>query len=117
MYIHKRLLAFKNAFNGIGAATKSEAHMKIHLLASAVVIVAGFSFGITATEWCLLLLCCGLVIGLEMINSAIERLTDGIYTQTCDQAKYIKDVAAGAVLIAALISGITGGIIFCKYIL
>lgn len=116
MYLRKRLLAFKYAFNGITASIHSEAHMKIHLLALIAVIALGFYFSIPVIEWCILLVCCGLVIGLEMMNSAVERLTDGIYKETNTSAKYIKDIAAGAVLVAAIISAIAGILIFYKYI-
>ncbi len=112
----KRINAFKYAFEGIVSAFKNEVHLKIHLLAALLVVNAGFYFQITKTEWCIILLCCALVISLELINSAIEHLTNTVFKEIHPNAKYIKDVAAGAVLIAAIVSVIIAVIIFYPYI-
>ena len=115
MNVKKRANAFKYAFEGIVSAFKTEVHLKIHLLATLVVVNAGFYFQITKIEWCFILLCCALVISLELINSAIEKLTNGVFKEVHPNAKYIKDVAAGAVLVAAIISVIIAAIIFYPY--
>jgi diacylglycerol kinase (ATP) len=114
--IKKRIAAFGYACEGIIAAFKKELHLKIHLLATVLVVCAGFYFDVTQTEWMILILCCISVISLELINSAIETLTDAQFKAQHPKAKYIKDVAAGAVLVAAIGSAVIGGVVFFKYL-
>ncbi|GED20300.1 hypothetical protein KGI01_20410 [Kurthia gibsonii] len=77
-----------------------------------VVIVAGFLTGISANEWTILLFVIAAVLSLEMTNSAIERVVDLVTDEFHPLAKRAKDLAAGAVLIAAIFSVIIGLIIF-----
>ncbi len=91
-------------------------NLKIHLAVAVAVVIAGFYFQITAVEWSVVLLCIALVIGLEMINSALEGLVDLVTRERLPLAGKIKDIAAGAVLFVALISVAIGVIIFGKYI-
>ena len=110
--IKKRLQAFGFAFNGLFAAIKTEAHLKIHLLATAVVIAAGFYFKINKVEWLAISICCGMVIAAELFNSAIEKLCDVVSPQKHPKIKYIKDVSAAAVLVLSIISLIVALFIF-----
>lgn len=80
----------------------------IALLATA----AGFVLKINTTEWLCILGCIALVLCLEMMNSAIEKLVDHLHPSRHDKVRWVKDVAAGAVLFASLISAIAGCIIF-----
>ena len=114
-YIKKRISAFGYAFNGLWYSFKSEAHLKIQLLAALVVIVLGFYFSVTSSEWAILLICCGSVISLELVNSAIEKLCDLITTEQNPKIKYIKDVMAGAVLVASMTAAVIGILIFYPY--
>ncbi len=116
-YIIKRISAFKHATRGIITAVKEEAHLKIHVCASLVVMGMASYFNVTTTEWCVIIMCCVSVISLELINSAIERLSDAVYPHQHPNAKFIKDVAAGAVLVAALGSLTIGLLIFWKYVM
>ena len=63
------------AVNGLKIAF-SEKHVKIHLIAAIVVITAGLYFHITVIEWCILLFCIGIVLALEIINTAIEHFVN-----------------------------------------
>ncbi len=94
-----------------------ERNFKVHVLALIVVISAGFYFHITSNEWLIVLLISALVLALETINSAIEKLCDLYTKETHPQLKLIKDIAAGAVLIAAIFAVVIALIIFKKYIL
>jgi diacylglycerol kinase len=114
--IKKRITAFRVAFEGIMAAFKKELHLKIHALATLLVMICSIYFKVSKYEFLLLVLCCGTVISLELINCAVERLTDERFKEQHPSAKYIKDVAAGAVLIAALTSAVIGVLIFYPYI-
>jgi len=108
---------FRHAFNGMYYAVGNELSMRTHGLMMGVAIIAGFYFEITPTQWVLQLVLFALVIGFEMINTALERLTDTIYPDWNAQAKVIKDVAAGAVLFSAIIAFLAGIIIYLPKIL
>lgn len=104
------------AINGLKLVLK-EKHFKIHLLSTLLVLSAGIYFNISHTEWLILLICIGLVLSLETINTAIEYLVDLIEPNQNPKAGAIKDLSAGAVLICSIVSVIIGIMIFAKYIL
>jgi diacylglycerol kinase len=107
-----RIHSFRHAIRGIGMVFKSEKNMQIHLIVSVLVIIAGIFFKINITEWIICLLCFGLVLGAEMVNTSIEKLVDLVSPQRHELAGKAKDIAAGAVLICALIAASVGLIIF-----
>lgn len=108
--------SFIYAIRGIRSAVADQPNLKILIGVALVVIGAGFYFHITSVEWCLVILCIGLVVGLEMINSAIESLVDLVTKVRMPLAGRVKDIAAGAVLVVAIASLVVGIIIFRKYI-
>jgi diacylglycerol kinase (ATP) len=110
--IQARLKSFVYAFEGVMYFIKHEAQALIHLIAIVAVIGAGYWFNITLTEWIAVVFAIGIVISAEMLNTAIEKLTDMVSPQINEQAKIVKDLAAGAVLIASLTAFIIGLIIF-----
>ncbi len=105
------------AKTGIIHFIKSEPNSRLHILATIVAISAGIWFKIDRFSWVALVLCIGLVWSAEMFNTAIEKIMNMISPEKNDQVRIIKDMAAGAVLIAAIISLITGIIIFYPHIL
>lgn len=111
------LISFKHAFVGIFSAFKTEKNLKIHSLATILVILLGIYFKITKLEWLACILTISQVIVSELINTAIEESVNLASPGYNETAKIAKDVAAGAVLFAALISIIVGIIIFLPYIL
>lgn len=104
------------ALRGILASINSERNLKIHFLAFISVVIAGFYFKINQLEWVALLIVSTLVISLEMLNTSIEKLCDFNSTEIQPQIKFIKDVAAGAVLFAAIIAVVVGVLVFWKYV-
>ncbi|MFN8300579.1 MAG: diacylglycerol kinase family protein [Chitinophagales bacterium] len=104
MTIMKFINGFFYALKGLGVASKEQLNLKIHLLALVVVIVAGIFFDLVAIEWAVIFLTFGLVIATEMVNTAIEYLVDMVQPEFHPQAGKVKDVAAGAVLVAAIIA-------------
>ncbi len=109
----KRLIkSFGYAFQGIKAVFSSETNMRIHAIIAFFVIIAAFVFSVSTTEWLVILLCIGLVFSAEMFNTALETLVDKVSPEQDPLAGKTKDLAAGAVLIAAIISAIIGTIIF-----
>lgn len=115
--MNKFFKGFGFAFAGIWQMLLHERNFKVHVLALLVVILAGFYFHITAQEWINILLVSALVLSLEAINTAIEKLCDLYTTETHPQIKIIKDIAAGAVLISAIFALVIAIVIFKKYIL
>jgi len=108
----KRLQSFGYAFRGIRVVFGTEANMQIHIVITILVIVCGIAFSISLIEWMFCLLCIGLVVGAEMINTALENVVDLASPEQHPLAGKAKDIAAGAVLICAIISVLIGLLIF-----
>nr|WP_027871491.1 diacylglycerol kinase family protein [[Eubacterium] cellulosolvens] len=104
--------SFGYAFAGIFACLKKERNIKIHLCFTAAVIFFGFFLRISAVEWCICLALFGLVLSLEIVNTAIEAVVDLVTEEKKPLAGLAKDAAAGAVLTAAICSAVAGLIIF-----
>ena len=104
--------AFANAFNGLVYFLRRDRNGQIEFGATILVISAAAVLHATTTEWLVILLCIGAVLGLEMINSAIEKLCDLVHKDYHPTIKIIKDVTAGAVLLACIISVVIACIIF-----
>ncbi|MEO8713100.1 MAG: diacylglycerol kinase family protein [Parafilimonas sp.] len=103
---------FITAFNGIRYFFKTERNGKIQACVAALVILAGLYFRLSSIEWIFILLCIGAVLGLEMINSALEHICNLVHKEYHPVIKTIKDVSAGAVLLVSIISVLVGLIIF-----
>ena len=109
--------SFGYAFAGIFAVVTKERNMKIHCAAVVCVMIAGLVFHISPIEWCICLTLFGLVMALEMVNTAVEAVVDLVTEEREPLAKLAKDAAAGAVLIAAIMAAIAGMIIFIPKLL
>ncbi|MBO4245749.1 MAG: diacylglycerol kinase [Bacilli bacterium] len=109
--------SFKYAFKGIGTVVLYEKNMHIHVLATICVLILGLKFEITKFEWLACLIVIGMVISSEIFNTAIEKCVDYISLEKNKLAASIKDMAAGAVLINAIIALIVGIIIFLPKII
>ncbi|NLV85607.1 MAG: diacylglycerol kinase family protein [Clostridiales bacterium] len=106
--------SFYYAFRGIVAVIKNEHNMRIHLCFCFYVILAGFVTGISDLQWAIVLLCMALVMGLECINTGLEKLCDAFCPEKSKTVGFAKDAAAGSVLIAAVFSAAVGIMIFFK---
>lgn len=115
-FFNNRCRAFGHAITGLVSAFKNELHVRLHVAAALTVIGLGFYWNVTATEWGLLLGCIALVICAELINSALERLCNLVSPARHPAVKYIKDVAAGAVLVSCIVAVITGILVFWPYL-
>ena len=100
------------AIEGIATFFKTQHNAWIHALAAIIVVFAGFVLNVNSNEWCLLTFAIALVIVAEMLNTAIEFLTDLVSPNHNQQAKKVKDVAAGAVLISSIAAVVIGLIVF-----
>ena len=103
-------LAF--ALAGLRHALRSQRNLRIHIAIAAAVVIAGIVLRISRTEWAVVVTLIALVIGLELLNTAIEALVDLASPAPHPLAKVAKDTAAGAMLVAAAGSAIAGLTIF-----
>lgn len=115
--LRKRIESFKYAFAGIGHFVKSEPNVIIHLIAAIVVVILGYYYGLSTTEWCMIIFAIAMVLSAEAFNTALEYLTDLVSPDYHELAGKTKDVAAAAVLITAIGAAIVGSIIFLPKIL
>lgn len=113
----KLLKSFKYAFEGIFTGIKEEQNMKVHITIMILVIISGIMLKISKIEWIICIILFGLVISMELINTAIENTVDLITKEKNEKAKIAKDIAAGAVLVSAIASAIIGLIIFVPKIM
>ena len=109
--------SFKYALTGIGTVFKEEFNARVHFLASLVVIVLGFVLDIAWFEWIIVIMVMGGVFSMELMNTSIEGLADLYSVELNPKIKKIKDLAAGAVLVASITALIIGLIIFLPKIL
>lgn len=104
--------SFGFAFEGIFAVVKKERNMQIHCCMMVLVILAGLFFQISAVEWCICFVLFGLIMSLELVNTAVESVVDLVTEERRPLAKLAKDAGAGAVLIASIMAAVAGLIIF-----
>jgi diacylglycerol kinase len=107
-----RLKSFVYAWNGIVQFLRKEPNAQIHLAASVFVIVLSVTLRVNKSEAIAVVFSMALVWITEMINTAIEKAMDFISVKTHTRIKFIKDVSAGAVLVAAVAALIVGSIVF-----
>lgn len=111
------LRSFIYAIHGLWSGIADQRNLKFQLAVAVIVVGAGFYLSIAAIEWCIILLCIAMVIGLELVNTALENLVDLVTLERKPLAGKIKDIAAAAVLIVSIFSVIIGVIIFRKYLM
>ena len=117
MYSFKRLIkSFSYAITGIKDALKREQNLNIHFLVFVLVILLSIYFKVSHMEILIIILVSGLVISLEMVNTAIENTVDN-QNKYSKEAKMAKDCASGAVLVAAITAIIIGIYIFLPRII
>ncbi len=104
---------FKNARKGFKLVLKSEMNIRIHVAIATFVVFLALFLKFSAIEFCLLLFVIGLVIVAEMLNTAIEFTLDSIYHNKYSRmVGMAKDISAGAVMFASLISVLVGIVLF-----
>ena len=111
------LRSFVYALHGLWTALEDQRNLKVQLGVAVIVVGAGFYLSISALDWCIILICIAMVIGLELVNTALEDLVDLVTLERNPLAGKIKDIAAGAVLAVSIIALIIGLIVFRKYVI
>ncbi len=114
--ISERVRSFRFALAGLWTLFKTEHNARIHAAATLADIAAGFFFNVTGVEWCLLVFAIASVWVAEAFNTAIEFLADAVSPDVHPLIKQAKDVAAAAVLIAAIAAAVVGAIVFWPYV-
>jgi len=104
--------AFVHAYRGITYTFWEERNFRIHVLLAALVLLLGFWFQISAFEWAWIGIAIALVLGFELVNTAIENILDLVSPGYHPLVRRAKDAAAGAVLVAALFALAVGTIIY-----
>lgn len=112
----KFLKSFVFAGHGFLVAVRTQRNLRLHCIASMVVVGAGSYLSISVLEWCLVILAMGLVLTAELINSSIEGLVDLLEPNANPVAGKVKDIAAGGVLVAAVCAAAIGILVFLKYL-
>ena len=109
---------FGRALRGIREGIRIENSFKVHLTAAVLSIIISAMLGLSAVEWCLILLVIGLVLVAEMFNTVIELLVRLYTAQYHELAQKLLNISAGAVLISSIVAALIGAIIFvCKIIM
>jgi len=116
-YLSARLRSFGHAIRGLKQLVQTQHNARIHAVATLLVITAAALFGISPVEWSLVALAIVCVWVTEALNTAVELLVDLVSPEHHPLAGKAKDVAAGAVLVAAIGSVIVGVIVFGPYLL
>lgn len=109
--------SFKYALNGIKQCFISEHNFRIHVGFAVIAIIFAAFFRVSIAEWVAVGFCIAFVIVMEMLNTAIEKLCDVVHPDAHPDIKKVKDIAAGAVLVAAVLSAVTGVVIFVPKII
>jgi diacylglycerol kinase len=115
-YLSKRLKSFGYAFQGIRTLVTTQPHAQLHLLATIVVVTAGIRVGLRRWEWVAIMLCIGMVLMAEALNTALEFLADEVSLEQRERIGKAKDVAAGGVLIVAMISVVIAALVFWNHL-
>jgi undecaprenol kinase len=113
----QKIIGFAYAWQGILFVIRNERNFRLHLLAAVIVIFAGSLLHLSMLEWVVIIVAITNVLITEMINSALEAIMDYLSLEFHPAIKKIKDMAAGAVLIAAIAAAAIGCIIFIPKII
>ncbi len=111
-FLVNRIKSVGFAFRGALILIRTEASIKIQVFISLVMTAAGFYYEISNTEWVLQILAIALVLGIEGMNTAVEKISDYIQPEFDPKIGFIKDISAGAVMLASIASSIVGLIIY-----
>jgi diacylglycerol kinase (ATP) len=123
MKFEKDETLFNGRLKSIGFALKgaiklitTEHSIMLQSSLAVIIIIAGFYFGINRYEWMFQILAIGLVLGIEGLNTAVEKIADFVHPDFHERIGFIKDIAAGAVFLAALTAITIGCIIYFPYL-
>ena len=111
-WLRSRVERLGYAAEGVRVLVATQPHARLHLAATALVLAAGWAGGLERWEWAAVALASGMVWTAEAVNTAAEWIVDLAHPAWGARAGRIKDVAAGAVLLAAVSAAAVGVIVF-----
>ncbi|GGH43172.1 diacylglycerol kinase [Mangrovimonas yunxiaonensis] len=111
-FLKNRLKSIGYAYKGAKLLLKTESSIKIQFAVAFIVTIAGVYFKLSPTEWMIQILAIGLIVAVEGLNTAIEKMADFIHPEHHNKIGFIKDIAAGAVFYAAITAIIIGLFIY-----
>ena len=115
-YLQRRISSFACAIKGAAFLISSQPHARIHLAATGAVFVLGLALNLQRLEWCLLIIAIMVVWVAEGMNTALEVIADAVHPGHHPLIGRAKDVAAAAVMIAAVGAVLIGILIFGNYV-
>ena len=116
-FITGRMKSMTYAFQGAKKLITTEHSIIVQFSLGILITIAGFYFGISKAEWIFQTFAIGLVLSVEGLNTAVEKIADFIHPDYHEKIGFIKDIAAGAVFFAAMTSIAVGLIIYVPYFL
>ena len=111
-FFQNRIRSVGYAFRGAWLLIKTESSIQIQVGIALVVTLAGFYYKISMTEWILQIFAIALVLGIEGLNTAIEKVSDFVQPEFDNKIGFIKDISAGAVMLVSIGASIIGLIIY-----
>lgn len=111
-FLSGRIKSIRYAVKGAYKLVTTEHSVMVQSSLAIMMIVAGFLFEIDRYEWMMQILAFGLVLGIESLNTAVEKIADFIHPEFHDKIGFIKDIAAGAVMFAAIAAIAIGLLIY-----
>jgi diacylglycerol kinase (ATP) len=115
-FVINRIKSVKFAYIGMYKLITTEHSIMIQACIGIIAIVAGYFFNITKLEWMIQLLAIAMVMSIEGMNTAVEKIADFIHPEYHEKIGFIKDISAGAVFIVAILSLIVGVMIYYPYV-
>ena len=116
-FITGRMKSMTYAFQGAKKLITTEHSIMVQFSLGILMTIAGFYIGITKAEWIFQTFAIGLVMSVEGLNTAVEKIADFIHPDYHEKIGFIKDIAAGAVFFAAMTAIAVGLIIYVPYFL
>lgn len=110
-------IGLRYAINGLVESIKTERNMKVHITATLFVIIFAFVLSLSVIEWMILLLTIAMVVGMELVNTALEHALDYVAPERSNEIKVAKDIAASSVLFISIIAFIIGLLLFLPKII
>ncbi|MGB5227017.1 MAG: diacylglycerol kinase family protein [Eudoraea sp.] len=112
-----RIKSIGYAFRGAWLLVRTESSIQIQVVIACIMTLVGFYFEISKTEWILQIFAIALVLGVEGLNTGIEKMSDYIQPEFDEKIGFIKDISAGAVMLVSLAASIVGLIIYVPKII
>lgn len=115
--MHKHTISLRHALSGIWVAVATQTNLRIHFLVASLALALAVLYHVSVLELLVLLLTIALVMVAELVNTALEFLSDAVTLEVNESIKRAKDVGAGAVLLTAIFAVIIGMLIFAPKLL